>query len=64
MYKEPQQKTGLQHSTVVWYGGSCINKHMDIGRGLPIQFPPTDIERAKMCICKPHPTPTPTRAFQ
>ena len=32
----------------------------DDGRGLPIQFPPTDIERAKMCICKPHPTPTPT----
>ena len=20
-------KTGLQHTTVVWYGGSCTNKH-------------------------------------
>ena len=20
-------RTGLQHTTVVWYGGSCTNKH-------------------------------------
>ena len=22
-----QKKTGMQHTTVVWYGGSCTNKH-------------------------------------
>ena len=27
MSEEPQRKTGLQHTTVVWYGGSCTNKH-------------------------------------
>ena len=34
---------------------------VDDGRGLPVQLPPTDTERAKMCICKPRPTlPPPT----
>ena len=32
----------------------------DDGRGLPVQLPPTDVERATMCICKPRPTPPPT----
>ena len=27
MREEPRRKTGLQHTTVVWYGGSCTNKH-------------------------------------
>ena len=27
MRKGPQRKTGLQHTTVVWYRGSCTNKH-------------------------------------
>ena len=27
MHEEPQQKTGLQHTTVVWYGDSCANKY-------------------------------------
>ena len=27
MCKEPWWKTEFQHTTVVWYGGSCINKH-------------------------------------
>ena len=29
----------------------------DDGMGLPVQLPPTDDERATMCICKPPPTP-------
>ena len=31
----------------------------DDGMGLPVQLPPTDDERATMCICKPPPTPPP-----
>ena len=27
MHEALQQKTGLQHTTIVWYGGSCTNKH-------------------------------------
>ena len=27
MHEELQQKTGLQHTTTVQYGGSCTNKH-------------------------------------
>ena len=27
MREEPQQKTGLQHTTTAWYGGSCTNKY-------------------------------------
>ena len=27
MHEEPQQKTRLQHTTTVWYIGSCTNKH-------------------------------------
>ena len=27
MREEPRRKTGLQHTTVVWYGGLCTNKH-------------------------------------
>ena len=27
VHEEPQRKTGLQHTTIVWYGGSCTNKH-------------------------------------
>ena len=27
MHEEPQRKTELQHTTTVWYGGSCTNKH-------------------------------------
>ena len=30
MCKEPRQKTELQHTTVVWYGGSCTNKHNEL----------------------------------
>ena len=26
MREEPWRKTALQHTTVVWYGGSCTNK--------------------------------------
>ena len=28
MCEEPQQKTGLQHTTILWYSGSCTNKHV------------------------------------
>ena len=27
MHEELQRKTGLQHTTTVWYGGSYTNKH-------------------------------------
>ena len=27
MHEELQQKTGLQHTTTVWYSRSCTNKH-------------------------------------
>jgi len=29
----------------------------DDGMGLPVQLPPTDDERATMCVCKPRPNP-------
>ena len=29
----------------------------DDGMGLPVQLPPTDDERATMCLCKPRPNP-------
>ena len=35
----------------------------DDGMGLPVQLPPTDDERATMCICKPRPTPSPSHNF-
>ena len=39
---------------------SCTDDPDD-GMGLPVQLPPTDDERATMCICKPRPTlPTST----
>ena len=34
--------------------------NVDDGIGLPVQLPPTDNERAKICRCKPHPAPSPT----
>ena len=38
----------------------CVDDSDD-GMGLPVQLPPTDDERATMCICKPRPTlSTPT----
>ena len=27
MHEKPWQKTELQHTTTVWYGCSCTNKH-------------------------------------
>ena len=41
----------------------CCTDDPDDGMGLPVQLPPTDDERATMCVCKPRPTlppPTPT----
>ena len=39
----------------------CCTDDRDDGMGLPVQLPPTDDERATMCVCKPRPTfPTPT----
>ena len=35
----------------------CCTDDPDDGMGLPVQLPPTDDERATMCICKPRPTP-------
>ena len=42
MREEPRRKTALQHTTVVWYGGSCTNKH-DKLTDTPIQV---------LCIAK------------
>ena len=30
MHKQSQQKTGLQHTTTVWYGGSCTKKYGEV----------------------------------
>ena len=38
----------------------CCTDDRDDGMGLPIQLPPTDDERATMCICKP---PSPSLNF-
>jgi len=35
----------------------CYLDDPDDGMGLPVQLPPTDDERATMCICKPRPNP-------
>ena len=35
----------------------CCTDDPDDGMGLPVQLPPTNDERAAMCICKPRPTP-------
>ena len=44
------------------YMYNCCTDDPDDGMGLPVQLPPTDDERATVCICKPRPTPisTPT----
>ena len=42
MHEEPWQKTALQHTTVVWYGGSCTNKHDKL----------TDTSIQVLCIAK------------
>ena len=42
MREEPRRKTALQHTTVVWYGGSCTNKHDKL----------TDTSIQVLCIAK------------